>query len=73
MLVSPLIQYLNAEFRPVVGLNHQRQPALAAEPLQNSGYAFAGQRDVDLDGEACPTPLVEHDKGSNRRPLNRLS
>lgn len=63
MVVCPLVEDPTAEFRPIVGLNHQWQPALAAEPLQYPGYAFAGQRDVDFDGEALPTPFVEHGKG----------
>ena len=33
MLVRPVIEDPAAEFRPVVGLNHQRQTALVAEPL----------------------------------------
>ncbi len=62
MLVGPLIEDPTAELRPVVGLNHQRQPALDAKPLQHSGYARAGQRHVDFDGEALPTPFVQHGK-----------
>jgi len=69
MVERPLIEDPTAEFRPIVGLNHQRQPALAAEPLQYPGYAFAGQRDVDFDGEAFPTPFVEHGKGPKPPPV----
>jgi hypothetical protein len=62
-LVSPLIKDRTAELRPIVGLNHEREPALEAQPRPHSGYAFAGQRDVDFAGEALPTPFVEHGKG----------
>jgi hypothetical protein len=58
MLVRPLIEDPAAEFRPIVGLNHQRQPTLAAEPLQDPGYAFTRQGDVNFDGEALPASFV---------------
>ena len=34
-----------------------------AQPLQHSGDAFAGQRNVDFDGEALATPFIEHGEG----------
>src|SRR6516225_11496807 len=71
MLVSPLIEHPTAKLRPIVSLNHQRQPTLAAEPLQYPGYAFAGQRNVDFDGEALPTPFVEHRKGPKPAPVEQ--
>src|SRR6516225_2298007 len=71
MLVSPLIEHPTAKLRSIVGLNHQRQPALAAEPLQYSDYAFAGQRNVDFDGEALPTPFVKHRKSPKPAPVEQ--
>jgi hypothetical protein len=59
------------EFRPVVGLNHVRQPAFDAKPLQYPGDARAGQRDVDFDGEALATPFVEHGKGPKPAPVEQ--
>jgi hypothetical protein len=59
-LVGPLIEHPPGKFRAVVGLDDCRQPAPAAQSFQHSLHPFAGERDLDLDGQALPAPLIDY-------------
>src|SRR5712692_7887786 len=42
MLVGPLVERPAAQLGTVIGLNHQRKPARALQPLEDPAYALAG-------------------------------
>ncbi len=59
-LVGPLIEYPPGKFRTIVGLDHGRQSEPASQSFQHPLHPLAGERDVNLDSQALPTPLVDY-------------
>ena len=71
MFVGPLVERSAAQLGTVVGLNHQRSTTGGAKSLQDPGDTLAGKREVDFDGEAFATPLIEYREGPEVTSANQ--